>query len=230
MPFAVAGDDKAKNDIGVCYERMYKYKTASVWYEKSNLEISKENLLLQYDNNRIPLDSEKYIELCNYLISKGNSKGYLYLSYLYQREDGPVADGEKAIEVLNEGLDKPFCGRLMFEKAYLLNLYDKDLVESHNLYKGLLNSHDEFTETARYNYALQCWTARGCEKNMTECIVWLTIAAMNGYRDAFTKLIEIYETEEGFINEEQAEVWKTLEYINEYGTLPYGGDDDYDEE
>ena len=219
LPFALAGDDKAMNDIGVCLEKMEKYDEASKWYEKSNLELAKENLLLQYDNKRISLNVEKYTNACNYLVERRNPKGYLYLSYLYQREDSGLANKKNAIGILNKGLKQAYSERLVFEKAYLLNLYNRDLKESHKLYRKLLTSDDGFTKTARYNYALQCWTGRGCKKNVTECIVWLTIAAMDGYRDAFTKLIELYETEKGYMNKKQVEVWKTLKDIYQHGYI-----------
>ena len=216
-PFAMTGDRYAANDVGACYEKYDLFYSAKSWYEISGLDIAYSNILLLYDNRRVDLDVDDYIRKCQALIDHKNAFGYLYLSYLYNRDDCNLKmSKEEIIHLLDEGLKLDFNNnRLNFEKAYLLDLYDLDYKESHRYYRKVLDCKDGCCQTARYNYALQCLYGRGCEKNMAECLKWLIISAVNGYADSYKKLIEIYETEEGFINNTHVEVWKNIRIFDE---------------
>lgn len=215
-PLAKTGDVEAMCNIGVCYERINDYEEAGRCYVRSDCNMAKLNLLKLYDNKRIAFNQDEYVKACDFLTNHDDWHGYLYMCYMHQDYYEGLENGEKALEYVRKAIET--FGRneqLTFEEAFVLNAYarnQEDYKQSHSLYERLIKSESEsgFSTTAKYNYALQCRLGNGCDKNIELAIYWLIRAAMHKYHDAYVKLIDIYENEEGYVSPSNAEVWKKL--------------------
>ena len=210
LPYALEGYEDAQNDIGVVYERMKDYKEAEKWYKKSPSTLSIINLLTLYDNKRVDFDLRDYMDCCDTLIKEKNQNGYLYLSYIHQIDFKGVEDHKKAFQVLQEGI--LFCKeneKLKFELGYLLEKgigCEVDNYMSHKCYESILHGGEK---VSNYNYALQCYQGRGCERDIKKAIVYFKVAAEQKYKDAIKCLIKIYSSEE-FKDAEQLKYYQSM--------------------
>ena len=212
LPLAEAGFKSVQNDLGVVYERMKDYKNCVRWYKECGSDLALENLLAIYDNKKYDFEVEDYFAICDKLISHRKQKGYLYKSYIYQIDYKGVEDHKKAFEVLLEGLI--YCeqkDRLVFELGYLLEKgigHEVDNYKSHKCYEAILSTKSKtINATVNYNYALQCYQGRGCEKDVPKAIKYFEIAGEQNYPDAIEYLIEIYSSKE-YKNEERLKYYK----------------------
>lgn len=209
LPLALKGDKSSQNDIGVVYEKIKDYENSAKWYKVCDNELSTKNLLKLYDNNKVNFTKEEYIKACNKLIDLKNEKGYLYLSYIYQKD---ILDYDKAFEVLLKGLIS--CDNtvgLVFELGYLLEKgigCKQDHFKSHKCYEAILDRGS--SAVVHYNYALQCQQGRGCKQDILKAIKHYEIAVKkSNYYDAIRQLIEIY-SHENYKNEKRLNELKLL--------------------
>ena len=210
------GNTDALNNIGVDYERMGQFDKAYEYYLKANTPWSLDNLLGLYNNGKIPMNEEDYINICNRLTEMGDYHGYIFMSKLYTGKHSEVAEnGQLALEYAEKGYEKfPKPAFIVFNLAWCLCEYgssDDDKNRSHQLYESILNDTNDRDGTvylsARHNYAWQCQEGCGCEKDVSRAIYWNIRAFEKGHRGCADALANIYETEEGFINQEFADFW-----------------------
>lgn len=212
LPLAESGHKDSQNDIGVVYEKKKDYVSSAKWYKECGGELSTENLLKHYDNQRVDFTVQEYYEACELLIKLKNANGYLYMSYIHQNNNKGVEDKVKAFNYLLKGLIN--CKNtvpLIFELGYLLEKgigCEADQHKSHMCYEAILDR--KCSAVVHYNYALQCYQGRGCEKDIDKAIKHYEIAVSKScYRDAIEDLIEIYSSEE-YKNEKRLEELKVL--------------------
>lgn len=212
FPLAKAGHKASQNNVGVVYERKKDYVNSAKWYKECGEELSTENLVKLYKNGRVNFTIEEYYEACEKLMDFKNANGYLYMSYIHQDNDKGVEDHKKAFDVLLKGLIncKETVG-IIFELGYLLENgigCEKDNYKSHMCYEAILDRGS--SAVVHYNYALQCYQGRGCERDIPKAIKHYEIAVEKSKDfDAIEDLIEIYSLDE-YKNEKRVEELKKL--------------------
>lgn len=145
---------------------------------------------------------------------KKNQEGY-HLMYEYYSLTGFVEkDYKKGWDYIIKGLIE--CGAsdaLIFDLGVCYEFgygVDKDDVRAH-MYYGMILDKDR---VGQYNYALQCYQGRGCEKDIEKAIIYFEKSAKQNYKDSIKKLIEIYQSKEYKDEEKSAFYKKQLERIS----------------
>ena len=213
LPLAEYGYDSAQNDLGVIYEMKKDYKNAAKWYLKDSSDNALINYLQLCDKHLIDFTVKEYFKACETLMEHKNGRGYLYVSYIHQNDYKGIQNHTKAFEILLEGLIN--CNKnkdaIVFELGYLLEIgigHEVDHYKSHKCYEAVLNTNINYLfPTINYNYALQCYYGKGCEKDMEKAIKYFAISAEKNYKDAITHLIEIYSSKE-YYDEERLKYYK----------------------
>lgn len=206
-PLSEKGNLDARNNMGVCYERKHDYDKAISLYLGTDLLPAKVNALHLYRRNKVAFSLQNYLDCCKYLIQKENQFGFAFLSMLYEDNSRGLEDGKRAFEIIMEGLK--CCNKydeLTFRAGYLFEAgigCHVDHHRSHMLYSTILDNDNQVT--AKYNYALQCFYGRGCEKNINRAKKYFELAAKKGYKDAI-KYLEIIREEESKKNKKSQEV------------------------
>ncbi len=222
LPLAYGGDERAINDIGVCFEKIGDYKKAKDYYMQSSDNTAKENLLKLFDSKRIAFDEEEYIKAAKWLMENDSPKGFLYMAYYYEGLFNNEPNIDKALEYLDYGYNEHgWRTDLVFERAYILDTYvgsEEACKKSHKLYFDLINEGDDgYAITAKYNYAKQTYLGRGCTKNVYTALRYYILAAMDNYKDAYKELINIYENDKEIANFEYVKMWmRVLENRKKY--------------
>lgn len=203
------------NNIGVCYERLNDYEKAAKYYLEAKSETSLENYVRLCDRNKTEYEEETYVMCCKELIKMNNSQGYLYLSYIMQKPESIFYNKEKAFRLLEYSVGHDMYDTYtLFELGFLYNQGmhgEKDYFKSHLCYSLILDKND----VAKYNYALQCMSGRGCEIDVDEAVKYFTLAALNGYKDAIRCLVEIYDSTGDRHNDELYNLWSDIREGNE---------------
>ena len=210
LPLAKKGFKNSRNDLAVCFERMGIYEEAKKWYEKDDSDLAKQNLLNLYYNKKIRFSKNKYLNICNYFMERNDPRGYHEMFGYYAYSGLVKQDYKQAFDYLLLGTIN--CCRsnlLIFDLGYC---YEKgigvevDNVRSHKYYGMIVDCEGE--RVTKYNYALQCYQGRGCEKDIQEAIKYFEQSASQGYKDAMRYLVEIYNSDE-YKNETKYQYYKS---------------------
>lgn len=207
----------ALNNIGVDYERLKNYEKAYEYYQKANTAWSLDNLVRLYNTGKIPMNVADYVRVCGRLNELGDFHGYVYLSKLYSKDHPAVPEnGELALKYAKKAYEmSPNKIFVLFNYAWCLNAYseaEEDLKMSHKLYESILtakdNEDDDATTIAKHNYAWQCQEGCGCEQDISRAIYWYIRAYEEGHINSAWQLARIYQTYDGYINQELSDFWK----------------------
>ena len=211
------GNRDALNDIGVSYERLKNYEKAYEYYKKADTLLSLGNILALYNTKKIPMNVTEYETICDKLIEYGYYDAYVYLSKLYAKGHPEVPEnGELALKYAKEGYELfPNQISIIFNYAWCLCLYAKKEEEkelSHKLFEGMLfvdrKEDREISTVAKYNFAYQLENGIGCDKDIDRAIYWYIKAFEEHFDNAALALAYIYQSYEGYINEDAANFWK----------------------
>lgn len=209
LPLAKNGYEEAYNDLGVCFHNSGDYEKAKKWYEKCECSTAKENLLRLYFHQLIEFEEEKYFGICEELMNQNNEYGYHELFGLYAYGTLVEHDYNKAFSYLLKGIVN--CNEsnlLIFDLGYAYEYgigVAKDDSISHMWYERLIDIPKE--KVAEYNYALQCYYGKGCEKDLARAIHYFEESAELEYKSAMEHLVELYEKGE-YLNKEKYEEYK----------------------
>lgn len=215
LPLARDNYLQSRNNIGVCFQRIGDYINAAKFYRISEDDTARVNLGQLYTNKQIKFDRGDFFKIAQELMQAKNQEGYHLMYEYYSLTRFVETDYKKGFDYILKGLlDCGASDTLIFDLGVCYEFgygVEKDEVRAH-MYYGMILENDK---VGQYNYALQCYQGRGCEKDVERAIFYFEKSAKQNYKDAIEHLIEIYQSEE-YKNEEKYLFYKKqLERINE---------------
>lgn len=223
------GDKDAKNDLGVLYEMIDRYKEAFELYEisyKNGSMVSAYNLGNCYEQGLyVEKDDNKAFEYYQISAKMGYSLAYIKLSKCYLYGIGTKKDEKKSFEAIKKGAKKSLdC---LSQLAYYHSSGIGVKPSQKKFYKYSKMSAIKGNTLGIYNLGVCCLFGEGCKMDIDKAINYFHIAAERKYADAFYRLGEIFASDKYDLYDPQLSnyyYYKSIELNSPRGLLKVAED------